>query len=404
MFKPSNIDSTVSRRVRVARSVANGQADAAAGPQPIGPGFSSTVTKQGSSRPRVFSPEQPIEPLAEKPRSHSQERAPAVTNAPDLPQTPVFAGIDVAKDALDLATSQGQNVERFDNTSQGIALLRGRLAILKPACIVVEATGGLETPLIQALLEAALPVARVNPGNVRHFALGLGILAKTDPIDARVLCRFAELASPRLSKKRACHLIELDALVGCRRQLVKTRTEQTNRKLAAVSRPAKNALNAVLLTLDKQIQKLEKEIARIIDSDDDLKGLSQQLKSVPGVGEILASTLIAEVPELGKIPHRQLAALIGVAPINHDSGSSKGRRSIRGGRPTVRAALYMAAVCATRFNPLIKDFFAKLKAKAKPGKAIIVACMHKLLTLLNVMAERNLVWQELEVVKSLKTA
>jgi transposase len=327
-----------------------------------------------------------------------------VTNAPDLSQPPVFAGIDVAKDALDLATSQGQSVERFDNTSQGIALLLQRLAMLTPACIVVEATGGLETPLIQALLEAALPVARVNPGNVRHFALGLGILAKTDPIDARVLCRFAELASPRLSEKRASHLLELDALVDCRRQLIKTRTEQTNRKLAATSKPAKNALNAVLLTLNKQIQKLEKEMARIIDSDDDLKGLFQQLKSVPGVGEILASTLIAEVPELGKIPHRQLAALIGVAPINRDSGSSKGRRSIRGGRPTVRAALYMAAVCATRFNPLIKDFFTKLKAKAKPGKAIIVACMHKLLTLLNVMAQRNLLWQELEVVKSLKTA
>jgi transposase len=170
MFKTCDIDSTVSRRVRVARSVANGHADAAAGPQPIGPGFPATVTKRGSSRPCVFSPEQPIEPLAEKPRSHSQERVPAVTNAPDLSQPPVFAGIDVAKDALDLATSQGQSVERFDNTSQGIALLLQRLAMLTPACIVVEATGGLETPLIQAL--RAFVSFVLNPRRPYGFGAG----------------------------------------------------------------------------------------------------------------------------------------------------------------------------------------------------------------------------------------
>jgi transposase len=316
--------------------------------------------------------------------------------------SPAFAGIDVAKDALDLACSDRPNVQRFDNTAAGIDALIAQLASIAPCCIVVEATGGLETPLVQTLLEQGLPVARVNPGNVRHFAIGLGVLAKTDPIDAKVLCRFAELAAPRLVEKRAAHLLELDALVGCRRQLVKTRTEQSNRKLGVTSKAAKNALNAVLITLEKQIKKLEKQIAKIIDSDDDLKGLSQTLTSVPGVGNTLAMTLLAEVPELGKIPHRKLSSLVGVAPINHDSGHTKGRRSIRGGRPAVRAVLYMAAVAATRCNPIIKELFTRLKAAGKPGKAIIVACMRKLLTLLNVMAERKLTWQELNVVKSLK--
>ena len=319
------------------------------------------------------------------------------------PVIPLFAGIDVAKDALDLARSDRAQVQRFDNTPAGIAALLQELAPTPPTCIVVEATGGLETPLLQALLEEGLPVARVNPGNVRHFAMGLGILAKTDAIDAQVLCRFAQLAAPRLAEKRAAHLVELEALVTVRRQLIKTRTEQTNRKLTVTSKPAKNALNAVLLTLEKQIKKLEKQIAAIIDSDDDLKGLCQQLKTAPGVGDTLACTLLAEVPELGKIPHRKLAALIGVAPIDHQSGNSSHRRRIRGGRASVRAVLYMAAVAATRCNPIIKDLFIRQKAAHKPGKSIIVACMRKLLTLLNVMAERNLTWQQLNVVKSLKT-
>lgn len=327
-----------------------------------------------------------------------------MTNESVPPVTESFAGIDVAKDALDLARSDSTKVQRFDNTPQGIAALITELTSIPPACIVVEATGGLETPLVQALLEHGLPVARVNPGNVRHFATGLGVLAKTDSIDAHMLCRFAQLAAPRLTEKRAAHFIELDALVTVRRQLIKTRTEQTNRKLTVTSKPAKNALNAVLRTLEKQIKKLEKQIASIIDSDDDLKGLSEQLKSVPGVGDTLARTLLAEVPELGKIPHRKLAALIGVAPINCDSGHTKGRRSIRGGRASVRSVLYMAAVAATRCNPIIKDLFARQRAAHKPGKSIIVACMRKLLTLLNVMVERKLQWHELNVVKSLKTS
>jgi transposase len=327
-----------------------------------------------------------------------------VTTESAPPVIVAFAGIDVAKDALDLARSNSAKVQRFDNTTAGIAALIRELLPTPPACIVVEATGGLESPLLQALLEQGLPIARVNPGNVRHFAIGLGILAKTDPIDAQVLCRFAQLAAPRLTEKRAAHLVELDALVTVRRQLIKTRTEQTNRKLTVTSKPAKNALNAVLLTLEKQIKKLEKQIASLIDSDDDLKGLSAQLQTAPGVGETLTCTLLAEVPELGKIPHRQLAALIGVAPINRDSGHTRGRRSIRGGRASVRAVLYMAAVAATRCNPIIKDLFARQKAAGKPGKSIIVACMRKLLTLLNVMAERKLTWQQLNGVKSLKTS
>jgi len=309
-------------------------------------------------------------------------------------------GIDVSKEFLDIARSDSKQAWRRPNNHDGIQTLMEELRSITPACIVIESTGGLERSLLDALLEADMPVALVNPGNVRNLAKGLGILAKTDAIDAHLLARFGQLASPRLLEKRLQIQTELAALVACRRQLVKSRTEQVNRRGTTVSKTAMRAIDAVIAVLDKQIAKLDRQINDNIDSNDHWKQLADTLKSTPGVGEVLAFTLIAQLPELGKVDHRQLAALVGVAPFNRDSGHFKGKRSIRGGRACIRAVLYMATVTALQHNPLIKAFGERLVKTGKPFKQMIVACMHKLLTLLNVMARENLQWQQLNLVKN----
>jgi transposase len=267
--------------------------------------------------------------------------------------------------------------------------------------IVVEATGGLERPLLDALLEANLPVALVNPARVRSLATGLGILAKTDKIDAFVLVEFARHASPRLAVKRSENQAELQALVTCRRQLTHVRTEQTNRRARTSSKSAVKAIDAVLETVEAQIKDLDKQIQTLIESDDDFDATNKLLQSVPGVGAVLSSTLLSELNELGSANRRSVSALVGVAPFNHDSGQLKGKRSIRGGRASVRCALYMATIAATRFNPVIKTFYQRLQKAGKANKVAIVACMRKLLALLNVMIRENLFWNDLNAVKAL---
>ena len=312
----------------------------------------------------------------------------------------LFVGIDVAKDKLDLARSDTGELMTFCNDDRGIGRIVELLTVAAPRCIVIESTGGLERALLAALLDAKLPVALVNPSRVRYFAIGCGILAKTDPIDARVLMKFAQLAEPRLTQKRSANQCELDALITCRRQLCTTHAQQSNCKLATASKNAIKSIDAVLATLDKQIQQLDKKIRQLIDSDDDFKDLDRQLRSVPGVGPVLSATLLAELPELGKTDRQQIGALVGVAPFNHDSGKFKGKRSIRGGRVQVRCVLYMATLAAVRFNPVLRRFAERLKRAGKQSKVIIVACMRKLLALLNVMLRDNLQWSELQVVKS----
>lgn len=317
----------------------------------------------------------------------------------DSPSVPLFAGIDVAKHKLDLARSDTGEVLTVSNDDEGIRQIVQLLA--GAACIVVESTGGLERPLTAALLDAGLQVALVHPGRVRYFAIGCGILAKTDPIDATVLMKFAQLAQPRLAQKRSANQSELDSLITCRRQLCATRVQQSNCKLTTTSKHALKSIEAILGALNKQIDKLDKQIQALIDSDDDFKDLDRQLRSVPGVGPVLSSTLIAEVPELGKTDRQCISSLVGVAPFNRDSGKSKGKRSIRGGRAQVRSVLYMSAVCAIRCNPVLRRFAERLKQSAKTPKVIIVACMRKLLALLNAMVRDNLLWNDLTVVKAL---
>jgi transposase len=313
---------------------------------------------------------------------------------------PVFIGIDVARDKLDVARSDSNDILTVANGARGIAAIVQSLKAASPKRIVVEATGGIERAVLDALLEAALPVALVNPANVRHLAKALGVLAKTDAIDARVLVEFARLAEPRLARKRSKNQIELDSLVTCRRQLLHVRTEQTNRRGATSSPRAKKAIDAVLKVLNVQIESLETQIAALIQGDDDMHHIDRLLRSVPGVGPTLSATLLAELDELGSTDRRRIGALVGVAPFNHDSGRFKGQRAIRGGRAAVRGVLYMAALAATRCNPVIKAFAARLKAAGKRNKVVIVACMRKLLSILNAMIRENLTWNQLKLTKN----
>lgn len=313
----------------------------------------------------------------------------------------LFVGIDVAKDKLDLARSDSSELMAFANDAGDITRIIDLLKPASPRCIVIESTGGLERPLLEALLDAGLPTALVHPGRVRYFAKGLGILAKTDRIDARVLARFAQLADPRMTQKRSANQRELDELITCRRQLLVTRTAQSNTRLTTTSKQALRAIDAVLATLDKQIESLDRKIRTLIDSDDDFKHMDGLLRSAPGVGPVLSATLTGELPELGQTDRREIGALVGVAPFNDDSGRNSGKRSIRGGRTPVRCVLYMATLSAIRFNPVLKRFYDRLCATGKSKKVVVVACMRKLLALLNAMVRDNLMWNQLTVVKNL---
>lgn len=314
----------------------------------------------------------------------------------------LIVGIDVAKDKLDLGRSDSKSLLTVAHDVDGINQIVQQLRAARPILIVVEATGGFERLVLNALLDAELPVALVNPKNVRHLAKGLGILAKTDKIDAFVLVEFGRLASPRLAVKRSENEMELQALVVCRRQLTHVKTEQTNRLKRTDSKAAINAIKSVLASVDKQIDKLDQQIRKLIESDDDFNSIDKLLQSVPGVGAVVSSTLLAELNELGSTDRKSINALVGVAPFNHDSGLLKGQRSIRGGRASVRSALYMATVTATRCNPIIKAFYKRLQAAGKINKVAIVACMNKLAGLLNAMLRDNLYWNQLNAVKALE--
>lgn len=318
--------------------------------------------------------------------------------------SPLYVGIDVAKVSLDLARSDHpKDVRRFDNDTAGIAAIVQQMtqAQPRPTVIVIESTGGLERPLLAALLDAGLPAALVHPGRVRDLAKALGILAKTDRIDARVLVLFGQKAEPRLTERLSATRCELAELVNCRRQLGVTLVQQSNRRRSTCSASAGRSIDAVIKTLEKQLERLDRQIRQLLDADDDFRDLDRILRSVPGVGPVLAATLVAELPELGKLDRQPVCAVVGVAPFADDSGTVVGQRRIRGGRSHVRNVLYMAALTAMRCNPLIKDFAARLTAKGKRKKVVIVAAMRKLLSLLNVMARDRISWQQLNVVKKL---
>jgi transposase len=258
--------------------------------------------------------------------------------------------------------------------------------------IVLEATGGLEQRLAGELIDAGHHVAIVNPRQVRDFARGTGKIAKTDRIDALVLARFAQQVQPRLTEKASEKQLELAALVTRRRQLQALAVAETNRRETARTADARKSIDKHLLWLRKEVARIDAAIARLIASDETWRGQVERLKSVPGVGPATSATLVAELPELGRLNRREISALAGLAPYNHDSGRLRGKRSIWGGRLSVRSALYMAALTARRCNPIIRAFALRLEQAGKPFKVILTACMRKLLTILNVLIKNHQSW------------
>ncbi len=313
---------------------------------------------------------------------------------------PLALGVDVCKQRLDLAYSDGHAPASLDYDERGLRALLELLKQRPASLVVVESTGGIERPLLNCLLEARVPVARVEPGRVRHFAKADAKLAKTDAIDAHVLALFGQRMAPRLLERRSKNQDELDALVTCRRQLLLVKTEQANRRRTVTSKPALKAIDAVLATLDKQVDALDKQIKKLIDADDDFRDLDRILQSVPGVGIGLSAAVLASFVELGTLHKNKAAALLGVAPFNKDSGQRECPRHIRGGRVDVRNVFYMAAYAATKFNPVIKAFYERLTAKGKPFKVAVTACMRKLVGYLNVMIRTRLTWDQLAVAKT----
>ena len=310
----------------------------------------------------------------------------------DTTQQSVFAGVDVAKDELEACVMPSQQRLTVARDDKGIAKL---LEFFKKAgvqCVIVEATGGYERRITGACLEAGLQTCLVNPRQVRDFARGMGWLAKTDRLDAQVLALFGHHAQPRPLVKSTGKQQELDQLVTRRRQLTNVQTAESNRREQTTSKLALKSIDALLATIRKQIAKVDAEIARLIEADDSWRNTDRILQSVPGVGQITSAALIASVPELGKLNRQAVASLVGLAPFNHDSGRKHGTRSIWGGRKTVRCALYMATLTATRFNTHIRAFYQRLKKAGKKTKVAITACMRKLLVILNTMLKTNTTW------------
>jgi len=308
------------------------------------------------------------------------------------PDRNAFVGIDVSKRKWDVHV---RPTGERSSTSADEAGMRQLLNILKPlkqALIVLEATGGWERRLAADLIDAGYLVAVVNPRQVRDFARGLGRLAKTDRLDAEVLSLFAEKVQPRPSEKTPEKQLELDALVTRRRQLVQFRAAEQVRAEQAASKATLKSILHLLDVLRKEITKLDAAIAQLIETDDDWRQKTELLKSVPGVGAQSAATLLAELPELGKLNRQQVSALAGLAPFNRDSGPLQGKRSIWGGRAAVRSILYMAALSARRWNPALKAFANRLTAAGKPFKVMMTACMRKLLTTLNTMLATKTAW------------
>jgi transposase len=306
----------------------------------------------------------------------------------------VFVGIDVSRVRLDIAIRPGAAFS-ITHDEPAIATLVEQLSALSPTLIVLEATGGMEIPLTSTLATAGLPVVVVNPRQVRDFAKASGRLAKTDALDAQVLAQFAEVMRPQPRPLPDAEARALAALLTRRRQLVEMLTAEKNRLLSAPS-PIRKRLRTHITWLERELQSTNTALAEAIRQSPVWREKDELLQSVPGVGPVLTSTLLASLPELGTLTNKQIAALVGVAPLNRDSGTLRGRRTVWGGRAHVRAVLYMGAIVAARFNPVIRVFYQRLQRAGKAKKVALTACMRKLLTILNAMLKHRTPWREVE--------
>ncbi len=306
-------------------------------------------------------------------------------------QTHAFVGIDVSKDRLDIGLEGDGICWQVSNEEEGNCAAAAWLEELQPGLVVVESTGGLEMALVSELAARRIPVALVNPGRVREFAKSLGLLAKTDQLDAHLLARFgkaAELSPTLLPNPQVQHL---SALMGRRRQLLQIQTMEKNH-LLSLPLELRPALQEHLAWLGQQITQLTEQIQQAIQTTPLFREKDRILRSAKGVGPITASTLLSDLPELGRLDRKKIAALVGVAPFNQDSGRRHGPRRIKGGRSAVRTVLYMAALVGSRCNPVLKAFYQRLLASGKKKKVALVACMHKLLTILNAMIRDMTPW------------
>lgn len=304
----------------------------------------------------------------------------------------LFIGIDVSKAILDVGVIPTEEVKRFTNDADGCKALISWLSEIEPELIVLESTGGLEMPSAGSLTSAGLPAVIVNPRQVRNFAKALGKLAKTDAIDALVIARFAQAIQPEVRPFNDEQTLELKALVTRRKQLSDMLVAEQNRLKTAHKR-VKKSISTSIDWLRSQIDDTDKDISDSISNNDIWRDKEEILTSVKGVGPVLTASLLCMLPELGTLNRKKISALVGVCPYNRDSGHFRGKRCISGGRADIRSVLYMATLAATRFNPVIKAFHKRLKEAGKVPKVAIVACMRKLLTILNAMIKTSQKWK-----------
>ncbi len=305
-------------------------------------------------------------------------------------------GIDVAKEELVVAARPSGERWSVQNTAEGVRELTGRLATMRPTLIVLEATGGYELLAVAALAAAALPVVVVNPRQVRDFARATGQLAKTDRIDADILALFAERVQPELRPLADAAAQELETLLARRRQVLEMLQAEKNRLGQVFGRghqAVRQSLKAHIAFLERQLHSTDTDLGALIRGTPAWRERDDLLQTVPGIGPIVSTTLVAELPELGRLSRRAIAKLVGVAPLSRDSGLFRGQRFIHGGRAPVRTALYMAVLVGARHNPTLRAFYQRLVAAGKPKKVALVACMRKLLTILNTMVRTHTTWQ-----------
>ncbi|WEF31250.1 IS110 family transposase [Pseudoduganella chitinolytica] len=303
-----------------------------------------------------------------------------------------YIGIDVCKDRLDVDGYPHSHKSSFTNDEAGRQALVETLAPLAPKGIVLEATGGLEFPVVCELARAGMQVFVVNPRQARDFAKAIGLLAKTDQIDAFALARFAEAVKPQPRALKSEELLDLEEVLTRRRQLVDMITAEKNRRTRVSLKTAKQ-IDEHIEWLERQVKHADTDMGDAIKKSPIWQAKSNLLKSIPGVGQVTVNTLLAELPELGQLNRREIAALVGICPFNNDSGGHRGKRRIWGGRASVRSVLYMATLVATRHNSVIQAFYQKLLEAGKMKKVALVACMRKLLTTMNAMVHNNTPWE-----------
>lgn len=301
----------------------------------------------------------------------------------------IVVGIDVSKARLDV--SAAGKYWSVSNDFEGIGKLIERLKPLQPSLIVIESTGGLERAVVAELSAEGFPIALVNPGRVREFAKSIGLLGKTDRIDADLLVRFGEGVKPKPTQLPSSEEQQLSAWMTRRRQIVDMLTMEKNH-LSSAHPATKASIQKVIAMLQEELDDLNRHIDEFIDHYPDFQSKEDILRSAPGVGPVTAAILLSDLPELGSLDRKKVAALVGVAPFNNDSGHHRGKRRIKGGRPSIRKVLYMATISATNYNPVIRSFYHRLLAQGKVKKVAIVACMRKLLTFLNAMIRDHKKW------------